>query len=302
MAVREEMARLAARWWADCLRVGEAPSVMEQAGWEPKQSLEGMMVDGMLKTLIDHAEKLTAEEIDRFEEKLSLIIQKGYGPGYGRDSRFRISVDYGPDRFITDALRFAGIDVHKTRADSRFPLKTDMYITDECVSVSAGYRAPNEVLYTSKRDVIRKLVVEREWPVFKTWHDEEDPIVKPLCKTREEIAKKNNRDWNHPDVVAAQNAVIAAMQPRKDRDESWRFTRDRLLDALPLMPGGPIENIVNDIWLAIVATDEAYMADRAKRDLERVEDMKAAARKSLPKKLPRKLKKKLTKERLRDAR
>lgn len=304
MAVREEMARVATKWWADILRVDQVPSLVKHAGWghvpeEHKEKMtpgerlnqaqeirNGSMGDLMMGMLLANAERLKEEEIDAFEEALVRIIvtKEAYG-GY-----CYLRTDYGPEQILVDALEASGIDLEKTRAAARFPFKTDMRITDEYVSVSAGYRA-------EERAVIRNLVCAREWPVFKPWYDEDHRLADPLCKIRGEILAKHNRNFDHPEYKAAHEAVIAAMEPRKQRDEHWRLVRDHIIDALPLMPGGKIENIVNDIWLTIVASDEAYMADRAKHAAKVEEDAVVAALTiELPKKLPRKLKKKLKKQ------
>ena len=81
----------------------------------------------------------TEEAIAKFCEELSkLLCEESKN---GRDT-FHLDVDYGPGEYLYDAAEKAGVRL-------QFPCKTNMQITPQKVSVSYGYCAPWEDVWTA---------------------------------------------------------------------------------------------------------------------------------------------------------
>ena len=80
----------------------------------------------------------TPAEIKTFKEALANGIQDEMSE-YGRCN---LSVDYHPCRVLANAGNLIGVNDM-----TGYPCKTDMYISEKEVSVSAGYGAPREVIW-----------------------------------------------------------------------------------------------------------------------------------------------------------
>ena len=93
---------------------------------------EGTRNEEMTQLLAASIAKTGDEEsLERFGVELRKILttpQRGYCPR-------SIGSDYGPDTYLFEAATRAGFT-------GTFPWKTDMYVNDDCVSVSVGYAAP----------------------------------------------------------------------------------------------------------------------------------------------------------------
>ena len=84
------------------------------------------------------AKEYTPAEIKTFKEALANGIQDEMSE-YGRCN---LSVDYHPCRVLANAGNLIGVNDM-----TGYPCKTDMYISEEEVSVRAGYGAPREVIW-----------------------------------------------------------------------------------------------------------------------------------------------------------
>lgn len=274
MKIPEDLARLGARWWADYLRSDQIPSLVKEAGYglypkdlkmtpelqrsQQRERMNGEMGDFLIRGILARSERLKEEEVDAFEEQLAIGIMNA-----SEDLMMvSIHVDYHPDRMLTDALIRAGIDRKKTNADSRFPFKTVMHLDEESVGVSAGYGAPREDLFTSKRLVIRKMLVEREYKHLEPLYDMERKAVDPLCDARSAISKKYPNQYYHPEYLEAHRKVLEAMEPTQMHRTYFRNARDGLINALPLMPGGKLETIVDELWAKLLEMEKTIIEAR----------------------------------------
>lgn len=120
---REEMITIAVDWWANKLQ-----NVRHDNG-DPASILAMMMADMIAEKHIP-----TEEQIDIFKRELKTRIEERLEHPVWPECR--LSCDYGPCKELADAAKAAGID------NSRFPYKTHMRITEEAVSVAAGYAQP----------------------------------------------------------------------------------------------------------------------------------------------------------------
>lgn len=82
----------------------------------------------------------TEDEIKVFKETLAQEIEKEMKRYGGRCS---LDVDYHPCRALATAGEKIGVNDM-----TGYPCKTYMHISEECVEVSAGYRAPYETLWS----------------------------------------------------------------------------------------------------------------------------------------------------------
>lgn len=92
--------------------------------------------------------KPTKEELKEFKEVLRTNIKQMLDNKniYNKV----INVDYHPDQYLADAYRKTISKSNKMLDDGflAFPFKTMMWIEKGEVSVSKGYRAPVEIIYT----------------------------------------------------------------------------------------------------------------------------------------------------------
>lgn len=114
----------------------------------------------------------TEELLDKFGEELekNILTPSEHSRDYYPNTS--LHVDYGPDKAIGDAAEAAGLQC-------QFPWKTNMWIGDGCVSVSAGYAAANVYHYPlsdgkwlvtslsgSEIEKIKKFVTDGTLPEF----------------------------------------------------------------------------------------------------------------------------------------
>lgn len=125
--MKRETAIKAAKWWS-----GKLKSNSHNNG---NDSFASVMAGIMADYLADK-NHVSEEQFAAFETHLiDRII------GY---DRIVLSCDYGPDHELAEAAEKAGIDC------TRFPWKTSMYINNDEISVSDGYRARREVIYSKE--------------------------------------------------------------------------------------------------------------------------------------------------------
>ena len=129
-------AEIAAKWWADQLR-GIAKL---DVGAKPNEAL-GSAAFVAMSTILqieDHA-KVQDSQIAKFQS----ILCEAIDGVLSRRPSLILDVDYGPDQMLGDALRSV-----ECTGFAPLPWKTTMWIGPESVTVSCGYQAPTEQLYT----------------------------------------------------------------------------------------------------------------------------------------------------------
>jgi hypothetical protein len=122
--MNKEVAQVAAAWWAD------------QLNSVPKMDNGEAMHGIMAQMAASGKPPLSAAQVEEFRHQLENAINAA------PVQRVCISVDYGPDMTLRQAGASAGIDL-----DYRLPWKTTMWIENDVIKVSSGYRAPIEQLY-----------------------------------------------------------------------------------------------------------------------------------------------------------
>ena len=127
-----DMAKTAAKWWADHLRNG-AP--LDNGDPSPTGGM-AMIVGLMLQA--NRSKGRDPIVVDRFEEELSQHILKDE-----YTQRCGIHVDYSPGGTLQDAAERAGLELGMTD----LPWKTNMWFRDGEISVAVGYGSPPSVLY-----------------------------------------------------------------------------------------------------------------------------------------------------------
>lgn len=126
----------AAEWWAE--QVGAPTFRNVDANSGPDDQRLGTFA-GFFGSLIADRHPVSKEQGARFVEALAPRIQKIMDRGYGMG----LGVDYGPDPELADAADAAGIHL------SRFPWKTTMWAKPDHISVSAGYRGRQVLVWAS---------------------------------------------------------------------------------------------------------------------------------------------------------
>ena len=126
--MNEQLAKKAAKWWADQLRSGAKLD-------HGDNSLTGNMTQA-LAYMSQDAERQgqTTEQIDTFESALAEILLE-------TEPKF-VGVDYHPDITLQQAADTAGLGLGMTT----LPWKTSMHFKGEAVFVSCGYGAPSKEL------------------------------------------------------------------------------------------------------------------------------------------------------------
>ena len=127
-----EYYEVAAEWWANKLR-----NVSLSNFDNGDDSFFNRMAMILAASLAVEA-KTPDEAIDLFQKKLADTVKKFVE---SHDVRMILSVDYGPDHILSKVAEETGVGME------RFPWKTTMWISQDKVSVSAGYAAPVETLF-----------------------------------------------------------------------------------------------------------------------------------------------------------
>lgn len=115
--------KIAAKWWADCLR----NRISHETG-DPS-------TDMLFTMLVGDIRPLPQPTVDLFEELLFKILMAD-AEFLKPDGTVVLECDYGPDRRIREAASACGFDVKL-----RFPVKTYMIIRRHFVEVRCGYSA-----------------------------------------------------------------------------------------------------------------------------------------------------------------
>ncbi len=126
--MNKDLARKAAKWWADHMRHGFIPD----NGARDKSNIMAQGLAAMLQ--VQEAKMRTAEGVQTFEDKLAGIFENMPTQTY-----HLASVDYGPCHVLDDAAKQAGINLGM----ASLPWKTSMTYRDGRVYVKPGYGAPS---------------------------------------------------------------------------------------------------------------------------------------------------------------
>ncbi len=125
----KNLARKAAKWWADHMRQGFIPD--NGARDERNVKAQGLAL------MLQQAKSRTADGVQLFEDKLASIFESATPETYQL-----AYVDYNPCHVLTDAAKQVGINLGM----ASLPWKTSMTYRDGRVYVKAGYGAPLEEL------------------------------------------------------------------------------------------------------------------------------------------------------------
>lgn len=164
---KQEVANMAATWWADKVTAPEFDN------GDP--SFTGFLGSFLAAQLVKPVE---LEQREKFISILVDTILASLDDG----RQFTLSVDYGPDGYLSTAAELAGI------GSNNFPWKTVMWIDENHISVRCGYGAPEEMIYATKAYYAGRITSAKE-SIEKYNSGEylnyiEDPIK------REELAKE----------------------------------------------------------------------------------------------------------------
>jgi len=134
-----EMAKVAAKWWADRLRES---TKLDNADPSETGALTFMMAKILQSKM---AEKRTLEQIQLFEDVLyKKLLDYDY---------YWIGIDYHPIKIFVEAAKEAGFELSM----SCLPWKTNMYFGENGeIKVSYGYGAPLKIIRSSTPKVSQK--------------------------------------------------------------------------------------------------------------------------------------------------
>lgn len=117
----------AVNWWAEAIQHPKMDNGTDEL------SMLMMMFGGSSRR------QLTEADLQTFREKLT----DGLMRHMEHSGRVTLSVDYGPDHILGEAGSAIGL------GQFDFPCKTVMWITETEVSVRAGYRAPEQTIWSA---------------------------------------------------------------------------------------------------------------------------------------------------------
>lgn len=126
-----EIAAVAAKWWADQLRE------IDPGNFDIGSNSRSGDVVMFLSTMLAYETRPSETAIDLFEERLADTIKKHLEDR----PTMKLRVDYHPDLTLESVAQETGVDT------DGFPLKTNMYIEDGKVTVKVGSSGRSEVIY-----------------------------------------------------------------------------------------------------------------------------------------------------------
>ncbi len=129
-----EYNKVAAKWWADKVK-NVNPYNFVNGG---KNDMDFIVT--IVATMSAMSTQPATENIDKFEERLAEIVKERVeAHGY-----VKLSVDHIPDQILGNLAHETGVSTN------RFPWNTTMWIEPNKVSVSMGYAAPVENIFTAE--------------------------------------------------------------------------------------------------------------------------------------------------------
>lgn len=133
VSILPEALIVAAKWWADCLR-----KTMKQDNGDPTGGSDFAMV---MKGLLSARGRPTAEQANAYEQAL---LDRLRAEAVKADGLW-LGMDYGPDMHLQEAAVISGLPHGALHC---FPIKTNMRITSAQVTVSVGYGAQAQVIWS----------------------------------------------------------------------------------------------------------------------------------------------------------
>jgi hypothetical protein len=133
----KEQIKVAVKWWGNQLR------------HTAKQDVGDDMLN-LTMTALSPKMEITEAQIQQFEELLNVDLLNKYKGNWYEDDPMRggyyrtITTDYHPEGFLYNAAIAAGMKA----CCPPFPAKTCMRVDPDKVSVSCGYGAKEEILWT----------------------------------------------------------------------------------------------------------------------------------------------------------
>lgn len=203
--------RAAAEWWATQLA---DPAFRNE---RPGEGDFNSFAASGLAAILAYGHPVSAEQLATFTDALEhILIRDTRDDGW----HYGLHTDYHPDRSLNEAAETAGID------ESRFPWKTNMWIRDGAVTVSAGYAAPHRLVWAPPGwvrppcgEIRAEEVRHYEYTYFPEsctrpmYHEEEhgdwqpDPVTCGHCgKTRADHYNGTFEDFGHAFTEAASHA------------------------------------------------------------------------------------------------
>jgi methylaspartate ammonia-lyase len=137
MAMTNEQINVAVEWWADKLRT------CKQSGLSPEERRDPANRSYELAEIMMHLNKpkVDDEQVHKFADHLRAAMTALTG------DYLCLSVDYGPDQLLADALAASGV----RNTMGTLPIKTCMWLDKGGVSVRYGYGAAEESLLPAAR-------------------------------------------------------------------------------------------------------------------------------------------------------
>jgi hypothetical protein len=135
MIEAKNAAEAAAKWWAEAIGAPEFKATGENDSGEDRFTM-GMA--GALAGILADRHPVSQAQAQEFVKELTKIIEERQARCAWRTS---LATDYGPDFELAKAADAAGVN------SSRFPWKTHMAIRPDHVIVSAGYGAPDKLIW-----------------------------------------------------------------------------------------------------------------------------------------------------------
>lgn len=126
MPNRELISTIASKWWVDMIQ-------------NPKFD-NG--VDSFANILAKNSVKdISAHQLEKFQILVKHLIWRKLNENIITGTEYVLGCDYGPCRELEDIAEQCNIPT------TNFPWKTNMWVSDNHIFVSTGYRGPREYLY-----------------------------------------------------------------------------------------------------------------------------------------------------------
>ena len=170
MKTIEEIARIAAIWWAD--------KVTSPKFDNGDKSFVGFVTNTMAASLVQPVDQI---QRDKFIEYLVNSIVTELSSTYPGPNMV-LCVDYGPDRELLGAALYSGVP------SLNFPIKTVMWISKNHVAVKYGYSAPVEILYANSV-YYKKMLANTEESIIKYKKDDALSWIEDAKERGQEVEK-----------------------------------------------------------------------------------------------------------------
>jgi hypothetical protein len=216
----------AAGWWADAIG---APTFRLTDDTSTATDRANMDLVAMMAVQHADAHPVGENAGGKFAETLADAIDKAL-EGFERWG-VSLDVDYGPCMMLTNAATAAGVD------GSRFPWKTNMRVTAQYVTVSAGYRAGHRLVWASDEWLAnRPMCSTQDWDESEPYRDDYhgEPFACSLPQYHDEP-----HAHDHPISLCA---VCGWTEDRSSHGSDRQYSRDPH-DFVALPAGQPFKAV-----------------------------------------------------------